>query len=116
MANPINPTAPTTHARPELEPTVEERFTAKPQSKAASSSQPSAAPDFIAMPCRLEMLMPLRKAIGTPIAAGQGVAAMVTAKTRPHSTSGLAVPTFMRWYQYAAEARAIVNGVKSDAT
>ena len=46
MANPINPTAPTTNARPELEPTAEERFTAKPQSKAASP-QPSGSPDFM---------------------------------------------------------------------
>ena len=46
MASPINPTAPAANARPEAEPTAEERFTAKPQSKAASI-QPAATPDFM---------------------------------------------------------------------
>ncbi len=46
MATPINPTAPAVNARPEAEPTTEERFTAKPQSKAAPK-QPTATPDFM---------------------------------------------------------------------
>ena len=46
MATPINPTAPAANARPEAEPTAEERFTAKPQTKAAPTP-PTATPDFM---------------------------------------------------------------------
>lgn len=78
----------------------------------------SAAPLFIDIPRRLAVEMPQRKAMGTPIAAGHGVAAIRTARTRRQSVSTL-VPAPaaepQRCHQKAPAQSASVKGVKSDA-
>ena len=66
----------------------------------------------------LTHLIPHKKAIGTPIFAGQGVAAIITASTRPHTTSGdahaLGAPERV-CHMNAKAHMARVKGVKSAA-
>ena len=63
-------------------------------------------------------LIPLKKAIGTPIAAGHGVAAIITASTRPHTARGdahaLGRPARV-CHMNAKAHMARVKGVKSAA-